>query len=778
MDKKTEYREKRGRDILKELRVGIKRRRGKGAFLLDAALLLISFVFSRCHISFGAYPLGVVLSATAERRVIIIAIGATLGSLTLGSIGYVYAVLVPLAVCLRVLLGGADKPTFKEPYVTRVACSAITAALGGVYELLTRGLTPASVMFASVGVLLSVGISLALYGVCTSKFGIRELLFAPRPQISGEGLFLDGGRSATFLLSASIFIFFISLSLDRYSFFGITLSLCFATLITLVSAVRFGSVIGMAVGFVSGLASGASSAVSFALAGGVSGFLFGVGVGYAVVGGAIALSLWSSFVGGISALLSHLPEYGATALVILPLIKNLSHAEAEAEIRGGGSPSDMVDALSRTIETEGEGVEGAIQDLASAMRAYSAADYRLDFEEYRNIIIAGTAGFSTPPCEEKVDALAGKLYKGDRPSREYLERLFGGEGGEVYPALIKMIAEAERESYITRGVAGVIEEYEHIGRMLMHRRYKRQRDSERDNELSERLSEELDRCGFDGGVAVALGKRRTCVIAAAEDTDGKTVASPLVKSSLEECIGTSLCDFEYYKKDGTSLVRCYAAPRFEVEYAVATDASVRTGVSGDSAAGFESDGAFFSIISDGMGSGDVARRTSRFVVDYLKGSLIPDTPSARDAVSSVSALLHSGRDECSATVDVFSFDLYTGEARFLKCGAATSYIKRGDSIFAVKCTSAPIGLLRGVDAEEMMAEVKGGDIVVMISDGVADLPDEAAWLIEKLALPTKLPPEEYANDILALAKKNGRGSDDITVAVAYVHERGARAKKR
>jgi stage II sporulation protein E len=140
--------------------------------------------------------------------------------------------------------------------------------------------------------------------------------------------------------------------------------------------------------------------------------------------------------------------------------------------------------------------------------------------------------------------------------------------------------------------------------------------------------------------------------------------------------------------------------------------------------------------------------------------------------------LHSGRDECSATVDVFSFDLYTGEARFLKCGAATSYIKRGDSIFAVKCTSAPIGLLRGVDAEEMMAEVKGGDIVVMISDGVADLPDEAAWLIEKLALPTKLPPEEYANDILALAKKNGRGSDDITVAVAYVHETGARAKKR
>jgi stage II sporulation protein E len=218
-------------------------------------------------------------------------------------------------------------------------------------------------------------------------------------------------------------------------------------------------------------------------------------------------------------------------------------------------------------------------------------------------------------------------------------------------------------------------------------------------------------------------------------------------------------------------MKCYTAPKYEVEYAVASEASVRTGISGDTAVGFEVDGNFYSVISDGMGSGEGAKRTSGFVADYLKSTLIPDTPTIKEAVSTLSAILRRRRDECAATVDVFSFDLYTGEGRFLKCGAATSYIKRGDSVFAVKCTSTPIGLLRGVDADEMMSDIRGGDIVVMMSDGVSESPDEAAWLIEFLARPTKLAPSEYAESILALAKEKSGDADDMTVAVAYVHER-------
>ena len=132
MDNKKDFREKRGRELLTELRQGVKRRRSRGAFMLDAAMLLVAFLFSRCHIAYGTYPLGLVLVASSAHRVIIIAIGAILGSLTLGSIGYIGAILVPLTVCLRVLLGGAGRATFSESYVTRVASLAISSALGGL----------------------------------------------------------------------------------------------------------------------------------------------------------------------------------------------------------------------------------------------------------------------------------------------------------------------------------------------------------------------------------------------------------------------------------------------------------------------------------------------------------------------------------------------------------------------------------------------------------------------------------------------------------------------
>ena len=770
MDNKKDLKEKRGREIVTEIKEGLKRRRGRGAFLVDAGMLLLGFLFSRCHVAFGTYPLGLVLVASSSHRVIIAAIGAILGSITLGGAGYIGAILIPLAVCLRVLLGGADRPTFSESYVTRVVTLAICASLGGLYEVLTGGFTLPSVLYASGSVLLSVGISFSLYGVFTSNVSARELFLNDGTAVSKGGIVASVGGNLGLILSGLIFLFLISFSLRQYAFFGVNTALCFSTLVLLVAGARFGAVAAALTGFMTGLASGASFAVSFALAGGISGFLYVIGVGYALVGGGIALALWSAFSGGLSGILSTLPEYGSTALVIMPILKNLSPISGECdEPTREGAARQMLLMAECEHRLSDTGVEESLVNLASAMRTFSEGEGRLEFEEYRNIVIALTAGLSHTPCEESVDALASKLYKGARPEREYVVRLFGDEGEKIYPELIRLVGEAERECYVSADAEGVIGEYEHIGRMLMHNRYKRKRDSEPDRELSVKLSDTLRSCGFKDGYATALGNRRTCIIAAAEDTDGQNVASLEVKSALEGCVGRQLCDYEYYKKENASLMKCYTAPKYEVEYAVASRASERTGVSGDTSIGFEVDGNFYSVISDGMGSGEAARRTSRFVADYLKSTLIPDTPSIRESVSTLSALLRHGREECAATVDVLSFDLYTGEGRFLKCGASTSYIKRGDSVFMVRCASAPIGLLKGVDADEVMSEIKEGDIVVMMSDGVCEVPDEAAWLIEFLARPTKLCPSEYAEKILELARERGNTADDMTVAVVYVH---------
>lgn len=749
------------------------RRTTRGALMMDIAVFLVAFFFSRTHIAFGAYPLGIVLVSTLNRRVLIAALGALVGALSLGSVGVIYAVLIPLTVCLRLILGGTPTGAlFAESYIVRVACAAVASALGGLYEMILGGFSFTSVLFAAAGVLLSVAISLSFFGLFTSKLTYSNILY------DGKGVFAKKREGADkidvwlFQGSALLMIFFISLSLIPYSFFGISPSYVFVGASALFVAARFGGIRAMACGFIGGFAHSALGAVGFALAGLAAGALFTVGIGYALVGGGVALSVWCAYSGGITGFLSAFPEYGLSALLMLPPLKNVLREIEEGEANEDTSrAARLVNAAAmRYADREGN-IEESLLHIAGAMRTFSEGEEGLDFSEYRNIIIGLTAGLNPIPCEENIDALASKLYKRSRVSADDTARLLGEGARPLHHELMRLVGEYERECYMSARTEGVIGEYEHISRMLAHDRYKRGRDSELDRELTERLTDTFVRHGFSGGAVKALGRRRKCVIAAGEGDSEGDISSPELKRALSECVGSPLSDFEYYKKDKTLLLKCFSTPKYSVEYAVAQDASERTGISGDTASVFEEDGAFYSIISDGMGSGEVARKTSAFVADYLRYTLVPDTPSVKEAISSLSGLLRGRREECAATADVFCFDLYTGECRFTKCGAAPSYIKRRESVFAVRSHTSPIGLMKNTDADETCAEVGVGDTVVMVSDGISENPEDAAWLIEFLSRPSSAPAEAYAERILELARERGGTSDDLTVTVIRVYPR-------
>jgi stage II sporulation protein E len=124
-------------------------------------------------------------------------------------------------------------------------------------------------------------------------------------------------------------------------------------------------------------------------------------------------------------------------------------------------------------------------------------------------------------------------------------------------------------------------------------------------------------------------------------------------------------------------------------------------------------------------------------------------------------------DECSATVDLFSYDLVYGNATFIKSGAAPSYMKRGPEVFRVRSRTMPLGLLKTPDAERINVEVHAGDILVLLSDGIAPENEDPAWLISLLA-------EEDGTDLQALATRIvaeavSRGErDDSTVGLVRI----------
>ena len=130
--------------------------------------------------------------------------------------------------------------------------------------------------------------------------------------------------------------------------------------------------------------------------------------------------------------------------------------------------------------------------------------------------------------------------------------------------------------------------------------------------------------------------------------------------------------------------------------------------------------------------------------------------------------IRTRREECSATIDLFELDLLHGGGIFIKSGAPPSYIKRDSSIFRIRSQTAPIGLMRSIDTERISVEIKKGDYIIMISDGIAEIAEDAPWLLLLLGEPPKNNLKDYASLILNEAKKNASSNDDMTVTVIHV----------
>ena len=79
----------------------------------------------------------------------------------------------------------------------------------------------------------------------------------------------------------------------------------------------------------------------------------------------------------------------------------------------------------------------------------------------------------------------------------------------------------------------------------------------------------------------------------------------------------------------------------------------------------------------------------------------------------------------------------------------------------------PLGILETVDAERLSFEVKRGDVIIMVSDGVLVGEEESPWLPSLLT-------DEWDDDLNYMAKKiisraRAKGSrDDISVVITSV----------
>lgn len=173
------------------------------------------------------------------------------------------------------------------------------------------------------------------------------------------------------------------------------------------------------------------------------------------------------------------------------------------------------------------------------------------------------------------------------------------------------------------------------------------------------------------------------------------------------------------------------------------------------------------VLSDGMGVGEPASVQSQTAVRLLENMLNSgfDKEVALDTINSV--LLLRSTTETFTTLDMVLIDLYTAEVDFIKTASAPSFIKRGFRVMVISSSSLPMGILQEVEVVSEKKCLHGGDILLMISDGVLEASLKLSgeeWIMKLLSELHETDPQVIAELVIgeALRLANGKPRDDMS----------------
>lgn len=231
--------------------------------------------------------------------------------------------------------------------------------------------------------------------------------------------------------------------------------------------------------------------------------------------------------------------------------------------------------------------------------------------------------------------------------------------------------------------------------------------------------------------------------------------------------------YEYYEEEKVCYFVLGVKKQFSVMVSARNQAMDR--VCGDTYSFMELEGGKYLVaLADGMGSGVQAAEESKAAIELLENFLEAGFESEVALKIINSAMVLRAEVESYATMDMALIDQYTGVVEFLKMGASTSFILRGDEVLTVKASSLPIGILSHIDLVSFKKQLKEGDILIMVTDGVLedknDLSDRENTF-KHFILESKSNSPEYMVNFLLDKTKNllaGEPSDDMTIAVARI----------
>lgn len=224
------------------------------------------------------------------------------------------------------------------------------------------------------------------------------------------------------------------------------------------------------------------------------------------------------------------------------------------------------------------------------------------------------------------------------------------------------------------------------------------------------------------------------------------------------------CKFTYLSDD-----------KYKVQVGMSKSTKAGSPVSGDTCLNLKlDDGKYLMAISDGMGSGPEAMKSSKIAIKMLERLLSAGFEKDVSLKLINSTLSANTSEDMYATLDIQILDLFSGNMEFIKNSACPTFVKRNGEVQLLKSITLPAGILDQADLVVYDYDLQDGDILVMCSDGIIDSNKEylnkqlwVKYLLEDIETDDA---QKIADIIMNEAIDNdfGKQKDDMTVMVAKV----------
>ena len=263
--------------------------------------------------------------------------------------------------------------------------------------------------------------------------------------------------------------------------------------------------------------------------------------------------------------------------------------------------------------------------------------------------------------------------------------------------------------------------------------------------------------------------------------DQKIIDCPIKK--IEEILSDTLQEKIVMKKEKCGIREeqkiCYqtyiSKDVYAMQIGIAKTNKDGENVSGDSSLQISlEDGKYLLAISDGMGSGPNARKSSQIAIKML-GRLLSNGFDKETSIELINNTISANiKEETYATLDIMVLDLYAGNIEYIKNGACPTFIKNNKNIDMIKNITLPAGILNNIDLVVYDRDVEENDIIVMCSDGILESNEEyknkEIWIKNLLEEMETENTQKIADILLRESIDNnyGKAKDDMTVIVTKI----------